>query len=433
MVLLEIVAVALAFMQMLGGVRTDEAKYLLNIPYPHPPLVRWILSQTEWIPFQEWLWRIIFATLMVQAVWIVMGLECTKYQKSRNTQNSISNNERPVRSEHWILGNEISLFFDIWGIFVGACWLFSSAVLLQSGTIMMAPLTALQSLVFLWLLSNRSSAERHRGFVALFWLASLFTAYQIVLFAPLVIALFWRMKIPLWQKALYVLLPFLLLIIYTFVNPLALSSMFVHGSKDLSETLIERFLRTGKVWGLGGSFLISLLGTIGIFHTRRWELIASFLLVLAFVALARFEYYAILFTPLFAVGCGALLLSLQRINNLPFTISNQFAIRNLQFAILMLLLLGTTVTLWFFPPSFKPGPSRSVMQLIIAQGKQGSVLINGPFGHEWQYESPFPVRRYVSGFVTGAQAIVCLRPCENIPQKDFTEIASDPVPVWMHN
>ena len=47
-------AILLAFVQTLGGgVRTDEAKYLLNIPYPQPPLARWILGWTEALPLMK--------------------------------------------------------------------------------------------------------------------------------------------------------------------------------------------------------------------------------------------------------------------------------------------------------------------------------------------------------------------------------------------
>jgi len=44
-VALQIYALLLAGVQLLGGVRTDEAKYLLNIPYPHPPLARFLQAR----------------------------------------------------------------------------------------------------------------------------------------------------------------------------------------------------------------------------------------------------------------------------------------------------------------------------------------------------------------------------------------------------
>ena len=68
---LEVYALALAFLQAMSGVRTDEAKYLLNIPYPHPPAARFVLGLTDGWAYQEIFWRIVFATLLVQAVFLV--------------------------------------------------------------------------------------------------------------------------------------------------------------------------------------------------------------------------------------------------------------------------------------------------------------------------------------------------------------------------
>lgn len=422
--ILEVIAVVLAWFHFLGGVHTDEAKYLLNIPYPHPPLVRWILSQTEWIPFQEMFWRIVFASLMVQAVWLIRNPKL----KAQNPKQVSNFNFKIINFES-VFGFELCAS----NLLPAVAWLLSSAVLLQSGSIMMAPLTALQMMVFLWLLAKLGAVEQHRGWIALLWLVSLFTAYQALLFAPLVAAIFLRMRIPVWQRLVYLCAPVLLLIAYTFANPLALSSIFVHGAKDLHETILERVLRTGKVWGLGGSFAVSLLGTIGIFFSRRWELISSFLLVLAYVALARFDYYAILFTPLFVAGLGQLI----AIYNLQFTKNYQLfpqgpsAILNSQFSILALFPIATAVIMWLFPLSLHPGPARDVMRVIAERGKRGDILITGPYGHEWQYESRFTVRRYIADFLTGAQAVVCVTPCSDIPGKNWQKTTVDEVDVWI--
>ena len=115
-VLLEIYALVLTTWQMGIGIRTDEAKYLLNIPYPHPPLARFILNLTEAVPFQELLWRIIFASLIVQATWFIRGM-------AKNFPGTVQ-------------------------IALSIAWLGCMAILQQGGTIMMAPLTALQALVF---------------------------------------------------------------------------------------------------------------------------------------------------------------------------------------------------------------------------------------------------------------------------------------------
>ncbi len=160
---LELYAFALAWMQALGGVRTDEAKYLLNIPYPHPPLARWILSQTEALPFQEMFWRTVFATLVVQAAWLVWTMAP----------------DLPRRTRLAMCG----------------CWLIAAAVVLQAGSIMMAPLNALQGLFFVWLYLRRDiDLSRSLGWLCLLWFASLFTAYQAVLFLPVVIAVVYRTR-----------------------------------------------------------------------------------------------------------------------------------------------------------------------------------------------------------------------------------------------
>jgi hypothetical protein len=82
---LEFYSFALAGVRHVGGVHTDEAKYLLNIPYPHPPLARWILHWTELIPFQELLWRIVFATLLIQAVFFVWDMARMRTREERFT------------------------------------------------------------------------------------------------------------------------------------------------------------------------------------------------------------------------------------------------------------------------------------------------------------------------------------------------------------
>ncbi|HEY8668879.1 MAG TPA: hypothetical protein VIL86_19685, partial [Tepidisphaeraceae bacterium] len=213
---LEASAFLLACMQMLAGVRTDEAKYLLNIPYPHPPLVRMMMSATEAIAFQEFLWRFLLASLFIQAAWLV-----------------------------WDMGR--TLRYPERLVLCGA-WLLSGSILLLSGSILLAPVNALQALVFLWLLSRPRLAENIPGWIALFWIASLFTAYQAVLYLPLVVALFWRMKLPCPRRLLYIFAPILLLALYTLGNPLAVASITHHGGEDLHSSLAHRSFDTLRLW-----------------------------------------------------------------------------------------------------------------------------------------------------------------------------------------
>src|SRR3989338_9501527 len=91
-ILLEGYALFLALWQQLGGVHTDEAKYLLNIPYPHPPLARGIFHLLDGMPLQDMFWRIVLASLLIQAVWFVWDMAC-----------DLKNGERMALSGAWLL------------------------------------------------------------------------------------------------------------------------------------------------------------------------------------------------------------------------------------------------------------------------------------------------------------------------------------------
>ncbi|MDO8648469.1 MAG: hypothetical protein Q7R81_01670 [Candidatus Peregrinibacteria bacterium] len=383
---LEIYALVLTAVQLIGGVRTDEAKYLLNIPYPHPPLVRTLLSWTEFLPFQECLWRFLFASLLAQAVWLVWDLG-----------RGLGRRER---------------------MFLSACWLLASGVLLQAGGIYLVCFTALQALCFLWLVARMPSTGKYAGWVALLWLASLFTAYQAALFLPLVCAYFLRAKISWEERIAYVCLPPLLLILYSLSNPLSIASMFIHGGRDLNSSIPMRALGTLRVWMLGGSLLLSIAGTIGIFWSKRWELILSFLLVSAYVALSRYDYYMVLFTPFFIVGLAVLLKN----RALPKVIIN---------AGIPLLVIATIITVFFFPPILKRDPSRAVMRSIASERRGDEVLIAGSFGHQWQYESTLPVRSYSPNWLPHARAVICLQPCGDMAMHEgWVRKEESGVEVW---
>ena len=202
-VFLEALAVLLALYQGLSGVQTDEAKYLLNIPYPHPPLVRSLFELLEVVPQQELIIRILMASLLVQAVWLVGALAHRLSVEKRVTLCGL--------------------------------WLFSASVLFQAGTVMMAPLTALQGLLFLWFFFHEDAARRYGGWVALLWLASLFTAYQAILYAPIVLYIFWRNpSLNIAHKTAAVCIPVLLVLLYILSNPLAIASFTNAGGQNVA-------------------------------------------------------------------------------------------------------------------------------------------------------------------------------------------------------
>lgn len=378
---LEAYAVFFAVMQSQGHVHTDEAKYLLNIPYPHPPLVRWLLSLFDGFPWQEVGARILFASIVTQAAWLAWGMGRDRIER----------------------------------VILGASWLLCWGTLSQTGTIMMAPLTAVAGLFFLWSYRRDADDTAYAGLIALFWLASLFTAYQSFLFFPLVCALFWRMKLPLWKRGAYVVVPVILLSLYTLTNPLALASIIGRAGPAGADpsAQIDAFL---SLWMLAGNTMIGVMGTVGLAMSGRKAAIASYLLVCLYVFLGGAPYYAVLFVPFFVVG----LPSLSRLSpQAPSAVGAVVIIS----AITML-----SKAVVFHPPT----PARGVMQAITALHREGDILIQGSFGHDWQYESSFPTYRYNDVLLQDAQAVICLEEtCGVRGNPAFVQMTQKPVEVWI--
>jgi hypothetical protein len=359
-------------------VRTDEAKYLLDIPYPHPPLARFILSTLDGWYYQEFFWRFVFATLLIQAVWLLLRLVHDLRPSARMA--------------------------------VGASWLLGSAIIYQAATVMMAPLTALETLLFVYLLL-RDDDHESTGFLALLWLASLFTAYQAALFAPLVWGLLRRSKSSISLQLSAFFIPILLLALYTLTNPLVVASMTVQAHKNVSDTIAMRLTESLRVWALGGSIFLSAIGTYGIIRSKSFALIGSFLLVTAYILLGRFDYYAILFTPLFLAGLIVLL-------------------RRRLFSPLLTTLgtiVGTILIVLSDPLLTPPSDAASVMQQVTSAGATGPILISGYFGHEWEYQSNgMEVLRYESSLLGSAHTVICLSKCPDFPAKEWQKIMDNP-------
>ncbi len=422
-ILLEVFALVLANLQgMMGGVLTDEAKYLLSIPYPHPPFLRGIMAFTELLPFQEWLWRALISTLLVQAVWLVWDMA-----KRMPTPDRFA---------------------------IAATWLFSAALVLQAGQIYMAPVTALQALIFVWLFfrsgtsvpsstyqvpkffkriwhmargtwnffrgtNDISRAEWSAFWVAMLWFASLFTAYQILLFIPLVLAVFAGLPVSRAKKILYFIGPLLALVVYTVGSPLIIASFAIHGAKDAAEPLITKIVSAGWLWILGGSMFGSIAGAWGILRSRSWALVLSFFLVSLSVFLAWQPYYAILFTPLLL--CGLMhFFHYRPLHTFPYT---------------PLLVFSTAVLVGIAPPWFGSVPSRAVVTLVEREATQsGSLMIYGSFGHDWQYESSkHVVRRYTPEGFKEASALACTVNCDAIRKEGMSLATRFPVEVWLRH
>jgi hypothetical protein len=372
----QLYALLLVVAQLSYGVKADEARYLLNIPYPHPPLLRWIMSQTEFLSFQEVLWRIIIATIVIQSVWIV-----------RDMARGLLSGQRK---------------------FVMLYWLLSAAVLLQAGTIMMAPITAIQGLIFLWLITRPNIVNRFPVVVSLFWLISLFTAYQVVLYVPIVFILFIKSDLNRYKTFVCVAVPLLLLCVYTITNPLVIVSMLSAGSINSSLPASQKLEFIFLLWAIGGSVVLSALGTVGMIVKRRWELLISILLILTFIFLSFSIHYAILFTPLFVAGA----------------LSTPRLLCSCKSRIFLIAFVALGMYLQY-GPSVNSSTTRIVSSYI--NGIEGTVLINGSYGHEWQYELRQPVRSFKEKLIKDASVIVCLEECEEV--EGFEVLVDEPVTV----
>lgn len=361
--LLEVYAGVLAWMQLLGGVRTDEAKYLLNIPYPHPPVARWIFSLLEQVPHAELLWRVVLASLVVQAVWLAASF----FPLSKGAR-----------------------------VALGACWLCGAAVVTQAGSIMLAPVTAVQYMLCLWLLTRSpETLRRNEGWIVLGWLLSLFTAFHAALAFPILLSLFRRSGRSRLHSVLLTFAPLGLLALYMLSNPLSIAALLLTPGVGGELSTAEKLWESAWLAVVAGSGIVSLVGGLGLLQRRTVPVLMSALLVFAYITISPQPYYAMLLAPFLVFGVGMFSLRISPV--LPASCA----------------VLAVIVTLLLFPssrPSFEPTSARAVVASI-PSGAGEYLLINGSFGHEWQWESALPVRRLTPSLLDDAAAIVCVEPC----------------------
>lgn len=387
-VFLEILALMLAFLQFSGGLVSDEAKYLLSIPYPHPPFIRSMLGWTASMPMHEFFWRFVCASALLQCVWFV-----------------------------WDLGDVLT---SPRRLALAASWLLSAAVILQSGMIVMATGAALAGLVFLWW-TLHPAPPRKPALLGCLWLAALFTAYQSAVFVPLVFSALLRSEKSKLKVFLYLCVPILLLCLYSLTNPYALTIMFHVSGEEMVIPPLTRFFNITWVWIVAGSGLLSLIGTIGILSSVRLDLVAAFGMLLGFVILTTRYYDAILFTPLL-IG-GLFLLFCKRRLSPGIFITAQVA--------------SAAVVIFFSFPTLRETPARAEMRALSKYQVSGNLLINGFFGHDWQYESSMPVRKFSQELSAAAEekagVFVCTKgSCDgDINDELWTRLSDTPFPTWI--
>lgn len=358
---LQCLAILLAWMQSLHHVLTDEAKYLLNIPYPHPPLVRTILGMTAGGVHQEFFWRIIFATAMIHSVWLVWDIG-----------SPLKNRERTA---------------------LCIAYLLCGGVFFHAGDIMMAPLTGVQILLFLWLFLRPNRLPRGGYLIGLLWLGSLFTAYQALFALPLVFATAFHRNRSFILSVAIVSIPIFLLALYTLTNPAILATMAL--VRGLAPTILPPIL----LWLRAGSILLAVLGLIGLLWVPSFPILTSLLLYAFFLVRSPQHFYDALLPGFVIVGIVFL-----------------FRKKWLRVDLLMIVaILGFALTFTLFPPSLIPTPARAVLrQLSQIPRINGSILIHGPFGHEWQYEAfDREILRDTSALRSSASAIICIDACDS--------------------
>lgn len=392
-VLLEVYALILSITQYLGGLRTDEAKYLLNIPYPHPPLLRSLMGWTASVPGQEFLWRFLLASALLQMLWFYVDLGSVL---------------TPARRRALLLA-----------------WLFSSAILQQGGTIMMSIPVACFAVVFTWsvLRPIRLSASG-ASVLGLAWLTSLFIAYQSILFAPIVFVSLQRSRLRFSQALFFFATPILLLALYTATNPLAVASMLnVAGQTATVASILTLARDTALIVLLGGSAVLVLTGIIGLLTSRRFDLVLTFAFVLGYTAISTQQYYAILFTPLLVAGTFLLLCK-----------------RKLRPSFLAMahVLTAFFAALMLWPTGDRPLLARETMDALHAVGITGTVIIDGPYGHEWQYEAnDIRIRRYTDMLSLDteneASAFICTATdcADHVDTTKWVRLDDAPVQTWI--
>lgn len=251
---------------------------------------------------------------------------------------------------------------------------------------------------------------------------ALFSAYQTVLFAPFIFVLLRRTTISRLRAWVYFLVPLALLVVYSLSNPLALASMFAVSTQDAVMPILDRSMNIVFVCLLAGGAL-TFFGLLGIATGRRRTIMATSLLVLAYIALSAQQYYALLLTPILIGGL--------------FQLFCHRRLRPLLF--LSLHFFSSVLLLWYgLPQMFILSTDSDVIAFLQERGLTAPILIDGYFGHQWQYLSPVPVRRYSQTLAIEAEdsasAIICTKPstCEDDIDRDkWKKLDGAPREVWI--
>ncbi len=359
---IELLAIVFAILQWGIGVRTDEAKYLLSIPYPHPPFLRGVMGLTDGMANQELFWRLVSATLLLQSAWLIWW---------------VAKKIRPDRAVACMI-----------------LWPLCAAVLSQAGTVMIAVFNAVEGLVFLaaaLLIVQKSNIDHVQCFLlGLLWLFSLGSGYQAALYLPAVIVALHKSGARWKEIALYAFGPLALLALYSFANPFALARVVGTAGKDTALTLVDRLTVFGGLITFSGSGIVSILGVIGLLRLRNFAVLGSFICAAGYILLSNSPYYAVLLCPMLVLGAAWLPLP--------------------KFWHWILVPLTAVVAFFLI---HVPQRSPLVTAMTNLSRTDQPVLLVGPFGHEAQYMGT--VIRWSNTLkpeiADSAQSLVCTVEC----------------------
>ena len=385
-----LLALLLSIYHVQLGVHTDEAKYLLGIPYPHPPLFQFLLSSIDGWAFQEQFLRLLFAFALLSGSWIVWQLSDARYGKAR--------------------------FILVMSYFL------APSVLLYSGTVFMSVLTSIEFLLFLYLY-DKSQKQPGAAWIpcvtGFLWLVTLSTALQGVLIAPLVFVIL-RRTLPGAKGMLIWLLPILVFFAMLGANPLSLASFAVNPGHLFSTQWRDFIGEALKVWLVAGGFL-SILGTFALLLRRDIPVLLSFAILCGYILASPQPYYAVLPVPFLVFGCTRILDILEKYQRIFSCIT----------------VCSTLIILYHFAPSTSEFRVRSFLGHLPANVLQSSgvLMISGYFGHDWQYESSLPVRKFSQSALNDAIAVICIDHCKNSVTEDshWKKFSDVPFPVYIRS
>lgn len=362
------VAVLLLLVWLRGGAHivTDEAKYVLNIAYPHPPGLRWLMHwRVGSLVFHIWFWRfcMISGWLAAFAYWM--------------------RHQRFGCPLEWCL-------LVLWT--TGAWWMFAGNLLLVSAT-------SAQALVLLAWNQRRNPPDPR--LVSLWWMWMLFTSLQGLLFLPLVIAVL-RRSVTCWRLGMYALWPLACVTLYVLSQPLALA-ILLHVTDAPSSRWSDAVTAMAWQWWLGAGLWLP-VAIYGLLRQRLWWHVTTFGLLSFLAVREQSAYHAVLFLPLIVTGTAA-----------AWPAVGQWRYARLPF---VLIAAATSCFVLWRTGSLQPMVSQSrpvLTQVGPWLVTQGPLAIVGDFGHDWQYWSPRPVQRLVNVALQQPAAIVCLQACPELP------------------